>query len=59
MRIRDDGRGLDSDDAVKPGHYDVVGMRERAEDAGGRLELVSLPGEGTTVEFWIPLPDGG
>jgi nitrate/nitrite-specific signal transduction histidine kinase len=29
-------------------------MRERAEMAGGGCRIQSLPGEGTTVEFWVP-----
>jgi len=33
-------------------------MRERAEAAGGRFALWSRPGEGTTVDFWMPEPNG-
>jgi hypothetical protein len=29
-------------------------MRERSELAGGWCRLHSLPGQGTTVEFWVP-----
>jgi hypothetical protein len=29
-------------------------MRERAEMAGGRSSLFSLPGAGTTLEVWLP-----
>jgi nitrate/nitrite-specific signal transduction histidine kinase len=29
-------------------------MRERAEMARGRCDVVSLPGHGTTVEVWLP-----
>ena len=46
MRIRDDGRGFEPDEAVQPGHYGVTGMRERALDAGG----ADRPGEGTGEE---------
>jgi hypothetical protein len=31
-------------------------MRERAELAGGRCDIHSLPGEGTTVRIWLPDP---
>ena len=34
-------------------------MRERAEAAGGRFEMSSTPGSGTTVEFWMPEKNGG
>jgi signal transduction histidine kinase len=33
-------------------------MRERAEAAGGRFALTSSPGEGTTVDFWMPDGNG-
>jgi signal transduction histidine kinase len=29
-------------------------MRERAELQGGRCEISSLPGGGTTVRVWVP-----
>jgi signal transduction histidine kinase len=33
-------------------------MRERAELLGGRLELISSPGRGTTIRLVVPLsPD--
>jgi PAS domain S-box-containing protein len=28
-----------------------------AEQCGGRLDIFSQPGEGTTVELWLPVPD--
>jgi signal transduction histidine kinase len=32
-------------------------MRERLRAAGGALEVTSAPGQGTTLEFHIPLPE--
>jgi signal transduction histidine kinase len=61
VRVRDDGLGFDlpaPDAAAEPGHIGLVSMRERAEAAGGRFALRSTPGKGTTVDFWIPEPDG-
>jgi signal transduction histidine kinase len=29
-------------------------MQERARLAGGWWKIASAPGEGTTVEFWVP-----
>jgi len=37
-----------------PTGFGLSGMRERAELLGGRLELVSTPGRGTTVRLTIP-----
>jgi len=57
LRVADDGRGFDAGAvaSVDDGHsYGMVGMRERAELVGARLEVVSRPGEGTTVEVVVP-----
>jgi signal transduction histidine kinase len=62
VRVRDDGSGFElpaPDAAAEPGHIGIVSMRERAEAAGGRFGLTSAPGEGTTVDFWMPEPNGG
>jgi signal transduction histidine kinase len=37
------------------GHLGVVGMVERARTLGGRLEVASRPGGGTTVQALVPL----
>jgi two-component system sensor histidine kinase UhpB len=50
VRIIDDGRGIDLD--ASSGHG-LTGMRERALQAGGRLEVHSAPGAGTTVELLL------
>jgi signal transduction histidine kinase len=36
------------------GGYGLVGMRERAAGIGGRLEVVSTEGRGTTVFLFGP-----
>ena len=58
MRISDNGVGFDPVDvaASKPGHLGLVAMRERAEMAGGKIDLYSLPGSGTVLEVWMPAP---
>lgn len=55
VSISDDGVGFSPDDAdVVAGHIGLQAMRERAETAGGWFTVHSSPGEGTTVEFWLP-----
>lgn len=56
MEIVDDGVGFQPQDALvaAPGHMGLAAMRERAEMAGGRCELHSLPGQGTTLDVWMP-----
>jgi two-component system sensor histidine kinase UhpB len=48
VQIADDGRGIDPQ-AIR-GHG-LAGMRERARQAGGRLDVLSTPGGGTTIEL--------
>lgn len=55
MRIHDDGSGFDVGSVEPtPGHLGFSAMRERAEVAGGVWDIESTPGQGTTVEFWLP-----
>jgi two-component system, NarL family, sensor histidine kinase YdfH len=59
VKVRDDGVGFDPA-SIEPqrleiGHYGLLGMRERARLAQGRLEVVSAPGKGTTLRFRLPL----
>jgi len=51
VEVSDEGRGMAA--GGKPG-YGLVGMRERAAGIGGRLELVSTEGRGTTVFLFGP-----
>ena len=34
----------------------LLGMRERLEMVGGRLEVESSPSKGTLITAWIPFP---
>ncbi len=52
LRIADDGAGFDT--ASMLSGFGVRGMRERAELAGGTLELDSAPGAGATVILTVP-----
>ncbi len=46
--VGDDGRGFDPT-VVDPSHIGLRSMRERAEEAGARLEVVTEPGGGTVI----------
>jgi PAS domain S-box-containing protein len=54
LEIKDDGQGFDPQ-ASFSGHLGLHSMRERAEKLGGRFELFSQPGQGTTVRVWLPV----
>jgi two-component system NarL family sensor kinase len=59
LRVVDDGIGFDVEHWLNsPGERKSLGlisMRERAELLGGRLELTSRPGHGTTVAGTLPV----
>jgi nitrate/nitrite-specific signal transduction histidine kinase len=57
MSTRDIGPDARAHQAVLgvAGHIGLAAMRERAEMSGGRCELHSLPGEGTTLNVWMPM----
>ena len=50
LRVRDDGCGFKPTNG-SGGRLGVSGMRERALLVGGRLNVFSAPGEGTTIEL--------
>ncbi len=51
LTISDDGVGFDPATAAGPqdGHFGLQGMRERIKRLGGRLEIASKPGRGTSI----------
>ena len=57
LTVEDDGAGFeapaDPQTPVRPGHYGLVGMAERAEAIGGALTLASRPGA-TRVRLAVP-----
>ena len=53
LTIQDDGIGFDLYAKEVTGHFGLVGMRERAELAGGKLKIESENGKGTKVVLTI------
>jgi signal transduction histidine kinase len=45
------------DAAVRGKHLGITGMRDRAQRAGGTLEISSEPGHGTVVSVSLPIRD--
>jgi signal transduction histidine kinase len=52
VRVSDEGSGFDP--SARTDGFGLVGMRERVTLAGGRLELQSAPGSGTTIVATLP-----
>jgi PAS domain S-box-containing protein len=56
VEISDDGQGFDPDAAAGVG---LSSMRERAAIVGGKLEIESEMGQGTSVRLRVPVPQIG
>ena len=52
--VRDNGVGFDTDQQRSETHVGMKIMRERAERIGASVELVSSPGQGTSVTLTLP-----
>ncbi|MCL6432164.1 MAG: HAMP domain-containing protein [Anaerolineae bacterium] len=63
VSVEDDGVGFSvppsPDDLAHKGNFGLLGMRERAMLSGGWLALASMPGKGTKVEAYLPVPPAG
>ena len=56
LRVTDNGLGFDIDEARRtPDRFGLSSMYERVSQIGGRLEIESTPGRGTSVNLSIPL----
>jgi signal transduction histidine kinase len=51
VHVEDDGVGFDPDAADGVG---LAGLRDRAEEVGGAVDVVSVPGQGTRVTVRVP-----
>ena len=57
MKIKDDGKSFQVERTLhaKVGKsLGLLGMRERLEMVGGKLNVASVPGQGTTISAQIP-----
>lgn len=58
ITIQDDGVGFtmpeEATELVSKGSLGLMGLRERAQLFGGKMELISLVGQGTTVRVVLP-----
>jgi len=54
LRVSDNGKGIDTDLAVKGGHFGLAGMYERAARLDARLTVSGSPGAGTEVQLMVP-----
>jgi signal transduction histidine kinase len=55
LQIIDNGKGFNLAQTVSQLGHGLVNMRERAHQLGGEFDIISSPGEGTTVTTRLPL----
>jgi signal transduction histidine kinase len=58
IEVQDEGRGFDvvaMEAKSEHGHFGLFSVKERMQAMGGRLDVKSTPGEGTTVTMVLPL----
>ncbi|ADW70888.1 sensor histidine kinase [Granulicella tundricola] len=56
LEVTDDGTGMDVATVShgREGHWGLLGMRERAERMGARLQIISRLGQGTRIVLNVP-----
>jgi signal transduction histidine kinase len=59
LQVRDDGRGFRVPDRLNElahaGHFGLVGLAERVEQADGKFSVTSSAGSGTTIAVCLPI----
>jgi signal transduction histidine kinase len=53
LTVQDDGVGFDPSSAVAGRSYGLRGLQSLVEDGGGRVQVQSSPGDGTTVRMAV------
>jgi two-component system, NarL family, nitrate/nitrite response regulator NarL len=57
LEVEDDGLGFDVEQLpgrLAEGHIGLQSQREREESLGGRMEIITAPGGGTSVQIHVP-----
>lgn len=52
--VTDDGVGFAEASGTQRGHLGLASIRERAETAGGWSRVETTPGDGTSLQSWVP-----
>ena len=54
LEIQDDGNGFNLEKANKTVGHGLANMQTRVANVGGDLDIITAPGEGTTILAWVP-----
>ncbi len=55
LEVRDDGRGVTTEEISDPSSFGLIGIRERATVMGATVQIEGVAGRGTIVSVRIPL----
>ncbi len=55
--IKDNGIGVSESQMLNPESFGIIGMNERMQQLGGRMEIHGSPAEGSVVTLKIPLTE--
>ena len=58
LEVKDNGVGIEPGEQSLPGGHGLLGMQERALEAGIRVDVASRPGQGTRVKIEVPTGGG-
>lgn len=56
IQIQDNGKGFQPEEVPEYSRYGLRGMRERSEAIGADFQVISKPGQGTTISIRLPVP---
>jgi signal transduction histidine kinase len=54
--VEDDGHGFDTATGEREGHFGLRMIEDATRDAGGTVEIESVPGRGTRIRIEVPQP---
>ena len=54
LEVHDDGQGFNLEKANKTVGHGLANMQTRVNNVGGDVDIISAPGEGTTILAWVP-----
>jgi len=57
MVVKDDGVGFEPDALSDTGGIGLISIRERVEKIGGKLDILTAPGQGTTIQVSVATHD--
>lgn len=55
IAIKDNGVGITESQMLNPESFGIIGMNERIQQFGGKLEIIGTPSQGSVVTLKIPL----